>query len=162
MNNYAVSSAQLGEIIKKSASAVAVSGDSIDQLLAMGSAMNEVTQDAGVTGNTIKMLSLRLRGATTEVEEMGEETDGMASSTSKLREKIAALTNVDGKGGIDILKDNNTFKSTYEIVDGIASRWKDMSNVSQSALLELMAGGRSCQKDMVTYSNRTYLIARAA
>lgn len=68
-NNYAVSSAQLGQILEKSSSTLAVSGDSMDQVIAMGAAMNEIVQDAGVTGNTLKMLSLRIRGAKTDIED---------------------------------------------------------------------------------------------
>ena len=139
-NNYAVSSAQLGEIVEKSASSIALGGDSIDQLLAMGAAMNEVVQDASVVGNTLKTAALRIRGAKTSLEEAGLETENMAESTSKLRKEIAGLTNVAGKGGFDIMKDADTFKSTYEIFDGIAERWKDMSNINQAALLEKIAG----------------------
>ena len=65
---------------------------------------------------------------------MGESTDGMADSTSKLREQIKALT------GFDIMEDDNTFKSTYDQMRGIAEVWDQMSDVSQSALLELIAG----------------------
>lgn len=139
-NNYAVSSAQLGEIVEKSASSIALGGDSIDQLLAMGAAMNEVVQDASVVGNTIKTAALRIRGAKTELEEAGLETENMAESTAKLRKEIAGLTNVAGKGGFDIMKDADTFKSTFEIFDGIAERWNDMSNINQAALLEKIAG----------------------
>ena len=75
---------------------------------------------------------MRLRGATTEIEKMGESTDGMAVSTSKLREKILALTNVDGTGGFDILTETGDFKSTYQIMQGIANVWEDISNVNQA------------------------------
>lgn len=82
--------------------------------------------------NTLKVLSMRLRGASTEIEQIGESTDGMAESTSKLREKILALTNVTGKGGFDIMADADNFKSTYQIMEGISKVWKDMSNVNQA------------------------------
>ncbi len=75
---------------------------------------------------------MRLRGAKTEIEEAGESTDGMAESTSKLRDQIKAITNVDGKGGFDIMADENNFKSTYEIMKGISNVWSDISNVNQA------------------------------
>ena len=152
-NNYAVNATQLGEIVEKSAAAIAVGGDGIDQLLAMGAAMNEVVQDASVTGNTIKTVALRIRGAKTELEEANLETDNMAESTSKLRAQIAGLTNVGGKGGFDIMKDADTFKTTYEIFDGIAQRWEDMSNIKQAALLELLAGKQRAQGVAALLSN---------
>lgn len=71
--------------------------------------------------------------AKTEIEEMGEDTAGMAESTSKLREQILALTNVNGKGGFDIMTaDGKAFKSTYEILQGISKVWKDISDIDQA------------------------------
>jgi len=72
---------------------------------------------------------LRLRGAKTELTDMDEETDGMVTSTSKLRSKIMGLTNVDGKGGFDIMLDSKNFKSTYDIMKGIADVWDDMAQI---------------------------------
>ena len=144
-NNFAVSAGGIGEILKRSSSALAAAGNTIDQTIALGTAMQEVVQDTSVAGTTLKMLALRIRGAKVEIEQMGESTDGMAESTSKLRDQIKALTNVTGKGGFDIMSDEDTFKSTYEIIQGIARTWKEMSNVNQAALLELIAGKNRAQ-----------------
>ena len=59
----------------------------------------------------MKTLSLRLRGAKVELEESGLEVDGMADSVATLREKLLALTGQK----VDIMLDENTFKSTVEI-----------------------------------------------
>lgn len=73
--------------------------------------------------------------AKTELEELGEETDGLASSTSKLRGELLALT------GVDILEaDNKTFKSTYEILKEISEVWSKLSDLSQANVLEKLAG----------------------
>lgn len=77
----------------------------------MITAMSEITQDPAEAGNALKILAMRLRGAKTEIEAAGEDTDGMAESTSKLREQIKALTNVDGNGGFDIMLNED-----YEMV----------------------------------------------
>ena len=84
----------------------------------MGTTITEITGDASEAGNTLKVLLMRLRGASTEIEQIGESTDEMAESTSKLQSKIKALTNVDGKGGFDIMTDADSFKSTYDIMAG--------------------------------------------
>ena len=139
-NNYAVSSGDLGNILQRSASAMEAAGNTLDQTIALGTAMNSVLQSADTTGTTLKVLALRLRGASTELASMGEETDGVATSTSKLRAQIAALTNVDGSGGFDILTDSGAFKSTYDIIQGIAKVYDRMSDVDQASLLELVAG----------------------
>jgi len=41
-NNYAISSAQIGEVLEKSSSSLAVSGDDLEHVTAMAAAMNEV------------------------------------------------------------------------------------------------------------------------
>lgn len=38
---------------------------------------------------------MRIRGAKTELEAAGEDVEGMAESTAKLREEIKALSGVD-------------------------------------------------------------------
>jgi len=80
---------------------------------------------------------------------MGEETDNLVESTPKLRAQIKALTK-----GFDILSsDGKTIKSTYEIMKGIAAVWKDMSDVDQAALLELIAGKTRAQGVSALLSN---------
>lgn len=84
--------------------------------------------------NMWKTVSARLRGADAELKEMGEDTDGMVTSTSKLRDLVKGMT------GFDIMKDDNTFKDIYDIVVGIGEKWNDLSDVNQAALLEKLAG----------------------
>ena len=70
----------------------------------------------------------------TELEEMGEETDNLASSSSKLREELKALT------GVDIMLDDKTYKSTADIIQEIGAAWDKLDNVSQANTLEKLAG----------------------
>lgn len=81
-----------------------------------------------------KTVSARIRGAKTELTEMGEETDDMVESTSKLRSLVKGIT------GFDIMKDENTFKDIYDIVIGIAEKWDSLSDIDQASLLESLAG----------------------
>jgi TP901 family phage tail tape measure protein len=140
LNNYAISSAGVGNALQRSASALHTAGNTLDQSIGMIVAANDVAQDPESVGNALKVLSLRIRGAKTDLEQMGESTDDVAVSTSKLREQIKALTNVDGKGGFDILTKSGDFKSTYEIMEGIANVWKKMNDVDKASLLEQVAG----------------------
>lgn len=79
---------------------------------------------------------MRIRGATTELEEAGLETDGMAESTAKLQEEVKALS------GIDIMLDKDTFKSTYKIMDELADKWGDLTDIQRASVTELLAGKR--------------------
>lgn len=83
-----------------------------------------------------KTISMRIRAAKTELEDAGLETDGMAESTAKLREEMLALS------GVDIMKDKNTFKSTYDIFDELADKWKNLTDIQQASITELIAGKR--------------------
>ena len=79
---------------------------------------------------------MRIRGAKTELEEAGLDAENMASSTAKLREEILALS------GVDIMLDNDTFKSTYQILDELAVKWQDLTDIQQASVTELIAGKR--------------------
>ena len=72
--------------------------------------------------------------AKAELESMGEDTDVLCESISKLREQIKALT------GVDIMIDDNTFKSTTDILKELGKVWGNLSDSSQTATLELVAG----------------------
>lgn len=139
-NKYAVSASDIGDMLSRSVSSLSVAGNTLDQAIAMGTAITEITGDAAEAGNSLKVLSMRLRGAKTELEDAGESTEGMAVSTSKLREDIKALTNVNDTGGFDIMKDSQNFKSTYEIMKGIANVWNDLTDTSKAAVIEKIAG----------------------
>lgn len=69
-----------------------------------------------------------------ELIEMGENTDGMVESTSKLRDQIKALT------GFDIMEDENTYKNIMDIIIGIGDAWEDLTDLEQAGLLEALAG----------------------
>ena len=61
-NNFAVSAAQIGEGLRNSASSLVVAGNSMDESIAMLTAMTEITQDAASAGSALKIASLRIRG----------------------------------------------------------------------------------------------------
>ena len=139
-NNFSISAGGIGEVMARSASALQVANNTFAESIALGTAMNEQLQDTEQAGSALKILSLRIRGVASEIEAMGESTDGMVTSTSKMQEKIKAYTNIDGSGGFDILDANGNFKSTAEIAKGIGQVFSQMSDIDQAGLLELIAG----------------------
>lgn len=86
-----------------------------------------------------KTISMRIRGASTDLQEAGLDTEGMAESTAKLREEIMALS------GVDIMKNENEFKSTYDILDELSVKWKDLTDIQQASITELIAGRKVYQ-----------------
>lgn len=134
-NNYAVSSDGIATALQDSASALMEGGNNLEQATALVAAANRVVQDPNSVGSALRTISLRLRGTSVEIlEEMGEETEGVVESTSKLQEKIKAIA------GVDILTSAGDYKDTYTILKEIGQVWEDMADIDQAALLELMAG----------------------
>ena len=82
----------------------------------------------------IQGISMRIRGADTELQQAGLDTEGMAESTAKLRQEVMALS------GVDIMKNENEFKSTYDVLDELSTKWADLTDIQQASLTELIAG----------------------
>lgn len=135
-NRFAISSGGIGEAMTRSASSMFAAGNTLDQTIALITAANTVVQDPASVGTAFKTISMRIRGAKTELEEAGLETEGMVESTAKLREEIMALS------GVDIMLDDNTFKSTYQILEELAGKWQDLTDIQQASITELIAGKR--------------------
>lgn len=135
-NNFAISSGDIGEALQRSASSMAAANNTIDETIALITAANTVVQDAPSVGTAFKTISMRIRGATTELEAAGLDMDGMAESTATLRKEIMALS------GVDIMIDDNTFKSTYRIIEELAAKWGELTDIQQASITELIAGKR--------------------
>ena len=72
-----------------------------------------------------------------------EELDTVGVGISKYRDEIMALTNVDGKGGFDILQaDGKTYKDVYDMLVGIADVWDQLEDTSQQRISDIFAGTR--------------------
>lgn len=153
-NHFAISSGGIGDSLQRSASSLAAANNSLDQSIALITAANTVVQDPETVGTAFKTISMRIRGAKTELEEAGLETDGMVESTAKLRQEIKALS------GVDIMLNDTTFKSTYDIMDELAVKWKDLTDIQQGSIIELIAGKR--QGNVVSSLMSNFDIARDA
>lgn len=83
-------------------------------------------------------MSARIRGATTELQELGEEEDEFTTTTSKLQQLVKSMT------GFDILEaDQKTYKSIYDILVGIGKEWKNLDDIERASLGEALAGKRN-------------------
>lgn len=137
-NNFAISSGGIGDALQNSASALHEAGNTIDESVALITAANSVVQNPNSVGTALKTLSLRLRGAKVDLEDAGLETEGMADSVATLRQKLLALTGQK----VDIMFDDNTFKNSTQILREMSAIWEQMTDINQSAALELMGGKR--------------------
>ena len=134
---YAISASELGTALTKGGAALATAGNTLEESVALMAAGNAAVQNAETVGTALKTTTLRLAGSKADLEEMGEDVDALASSTSKMRKEILALS------GVDIMKDAKNYKSTFQILKEIAAVWDKIDNVSQMTLLEDLAGKRN-------------------
>lgn len=115
-NTASITTAEIAKGVQSVGSVFADANTSVDEFIALLSAGNRQFQDADSLALALRTSALRIRGCTAELEAMGEETDSVVTSTSKLAEKIEALTSINGNGGVKILEnDEQTFRSIYDI-----------------------------------------------
>ena len=133
-NKFSISSGGIGTALQKSASSLSSANNTLSESLGLIVAGNDVVQDPDIVGNGIKTIALRLRAASTELEEAGLDTDGIATSVADLRKELKALS------GVDIMIDDNTFKSTYQIFQELSKVWSGLSDIAKASITDLAAG----------------------
>ena len=151
-NNYSISTDGLATALKDSASALVTANNDLNEAVSLTTAGNAITQDPSKVGAGLRTISLRLVGteeAKEELSDLGEETEGMITTVSKLRNTIQSATSAatkDGKG-FDIFDSNGNYKSTYEIMQGLADLYdeivkkdKELGTNNLNLLLETIAG----------------------
>jgi len=137
-NNFAISSAEIGQGLNNAASALVAANNSFEESLAVLTAAQAITQDASKSSTAIRTIAARLTQSNTELEDLGEELDSAYSTTAKYREKLLAIT------GVDILKENGQdFKSTFQILRELAGAWEGLSDLDQSSVTYMVAGIRN-------------------
>lgn len=134
-NRFSISSKGIGDALLRSASSLSTAGNTLDESIALITAMNEVVQDPDVVGTSLKTIASRLRTTKGELEELGEDAEGAAESITALQTKLLNLTH----GKVNIFEsDNVTFKSTYDIMQELASVWGEMNDLEQASVTELI------------------------
>ena len=153
-NTASITTAEIAEGVQKVGSVFADANTSVDEFIAMLAAGNRQFQDADTLSLGLRTAALRIRACKTELESLGEETDNVYTSSSKVAEKIEALTNVDGRGGVQIFEaDGETFRSIYDIFVDISKVYQQMSDTDQSALLDIIAGKNRASAISATLNN---------
>ena len=147
-NNEPIDSGGIGEALQRSAASFNAANTSLQESVALISTTNSVIQNPEKVGNMWKVVSMRIRSATSELEQAGEDTDGLVTSTADLQKMIKAMT------GYDILEsDGKTFKSIYDIILNISKVWNNLSDLDQSSLLQALAGKQQSNALAAALSN---------
>lgn len=148
-NSKALNNSDIVDFLTRSSSALASANNSIEESIAMGEAIVEITRDAAGAGQVMKTTSMRIRGYDEELESYTEDLEN-------LKGEIADLTKTaKTPGGISLFTDETkeTYKSTYKILEEISGIWNDLTDKNQAQLLEVLAGKRNGQALAALISN---------
>lgn len=152
-NEFAESAADVGDGLSKSASVLSAAGADINEAAGLFTGINEVLQDSSTSGSALKIITLRIRGMSGTLEELGEDVDDDVDSISKVQTKILNLTH----GKVNIFDDAGEFRNIYDILKDIANVYDDLSSTEQANLLETIAG--KFYQYVWKHAYRTHLIA---
>lgn len=148
-NTQAVSNENIVEFLTRSSAAMAEANNSLEETIALGTAITEITRDATNAGQVMKTMSMRIRGIDEETEEYSEDI-------AMLTGKIADLTKTaKTPGGISLFTDatRSTYKSTVQILREIGGIYDDLTDKQQAELLEILGGKRNGQAVAAALNN---------
>lgn len=136
---FTISSADLGDGLSKSASAMALGGNSLKQTLALLAGGSEITQNADSIASALQTGQLRVMGMKDSLQQLGEEYETVASA-DQIQNQILQLTN--GQVSIMDQSDPGQFREYYQILKDIAEIYHSFGTSSQEELLEILFGSR--------------------
>lgn len=125
-NNYAITAEGIGVALQRSSAVLTQAGNSIEEAVALVTAANTTIQNPMRVGNALKTISMRLRG----VSEDGKDS-------AKL---VADLEEAFNSFGATIMENEDTFKSTYDIMDTLAKNWDNLTDLQRAHMTELIGG----------------------
>lgn len=132
-NNFPISVSQIAEGMNNASSALAAAGNTFEQSVALLTAANTTIQDASKSSTGLRTIAARIRKTDSELESLGE-----SMTTAKYDELVRSLTGLN----IALVDVNGEYRSTYDIMADIASKWESMSTMEQAALADVVAGTR--------------------
>lgn len=133
-NKFSSSTKDVADGLQKMGNALYEAGNTYEQAVGLFVAGNASIQDADVVGNGLKTIAMRLRGMETEIDET-------SIPVSKLRDEIKQLTESAGQM-VDIMVDDNTFKSTYQQMTELAEVYPKLTDGQRAYLQYVIAGQR--------------------
>lgn len=148
-NKFATSNGDIITGLEKSSAAMAAANNSLEETIALFTAGEEVLQNAQTMGQSLKTISMRVRGFDEETEELSDDLVNMTG-------EIADLTKTTKTpGGISLFTDETkeTYKSTYQILKEISEIWDDLTDKNQAELLQTLFGKTRAQAGAAILQN---------
>lgn len=138
-NSFGVTSGNIADAMADAGAALEAAGNNFDESVALFTATNEVIQDYSKTATALRTIAARIRNTSGELAEMEIDVDGAAESITQLQQKIYKASG----NKVNIFEDDNeTFKSTIQILRELSEVWNTLSDVDQAEITRLIAGTR--------------------
>lgn len=135
-NKYAIDSEGIADGLQNASAALKVAGNDLNETIALITATNKIYQNPEEGSNMLKVASMRLRGQVDALKEMGEDAEGVSTDLTKIQQQVYELTG----NKVNIFEDEDTLKSTYQIILEIGEVFDSLNDRSQADLLEKMFG----------------------
>lgn len=148
-NTMAENNQDIVEGMERSAAALAAVGTSYKDAFAMFSGIQEVLQNAEVSGRALRSISMRIRG-------YDESTEELSSDLSNVTGELVDLTKTaEHSQGVSIFKDGSTteFKSLVDYFGEINNIWDEMSQKQQNDFLQKAFGKTQAQAGAALIQN---------
>lgn len=138
-NSFGVTSGNIADAMADAGAALEAAGNNFDESVALFTATNEVIQDYSKTATALRTIAARIRNTSGELAAMEIDADGAAESITQLQQKIYKASG----NKVNIFEDDNeTFKSTIQILRELSEVWNTLSDVDQAEITRLIAGTR--------------------
>ena len=148
-NGMAENNQDIVEGMERSAAALASVGTSYEDAFAMFSGIQEVLQNAEVSGRALRSISMRIRGYDESIEELSSDLENITG------ELIDLTKTAEHTQGVSIFKEGSTteFKSLVDYFGEINKVWDEMSQKQQNDFLQKAFGKTQAQAGAALIQN---------
>ena len=148
-NGMAENNQDIVEGMERSAAALASVGTSYEDAFAMFSGIQEVLQNAEVSGRALRSISMRIRGYDESTEELSSDLENITG------ELIDLTKTAEHTQGVSIFKEGSTteFKSLVDYFGEINEVWDEMSQKQQNDFLQKAFGKTQAQAGAALIQN---------
>lgn len=126
-------------MLKDTADEMAKGNNTLEETIALETGAFTLMHDSS-SADVFKTASLRLRS-------LNEETQKADDSLKNMKKDIYNLT------GVSIMQDNDTYKSTYQILKEISEVWDSLSAKAQTKTLGLVFGDSDSETGTAVFTN---------
>ena len=148
-NSMAESNQDIVEGMERSAAALAAVGTSTKDAYAMFSSIQEVLQNAEVSGRALRSISMRIRGYDESTEELSSDLDNITGDL------IDLTKTAEHSQGVSIFKEGSTteFKSLVDYFGEIYDIWDEMTQKQQNDFIQKAFGKTQAQAGAALIQN---------